>query len=574
MTDSPPDNQDLSRDMVVCLLPDEGGGKRLGPVILRSRIGRGGFGSVYLATHRSLKTAVAVKILRPDRAFLNPDLIDRFEKEALLAIRVSSENVVRLLQFGEDEDLFYIIMEYVSGRTVRQLVKSGGPLPHPQVLDVGRQAARGLAALHAHGIVHRDIKPANLLITNDGVLKIADFGLAKSLAGSAQITASGAALGSPRFMPLEQFRDARSAGPSADVYSLGATLYYMLVGYEGVGADLKDFFEIAHLVESVGHPDPRRLRGLDKRLAKVIWCATALQASKRYPDGAALLEALEEIPELSDSPRSTSGRRWLVRGSLAAGVVALAGAGCALTRHLAQHPPEREVGIHGSSQVAVQPLSAAYPEGELHRDRYGHELVYLGPRVDRNGAATDGAFLGRLEVTRAQWTEVMGTRPWEGQGFQSPTDASPASWVSWNDAQAYVARLNELTAGTRPEGFEYALPPASLWEYACLSQVSSNGEPSASWSAANTLDALRPWPQEVALLSPDQRGLHDLTGNVWEWCGDLGAQLSDSGEGRAFVGGSFLSDAADCNCSARGVQPPEFRSGEHGFRLALVPVGQ
>jgi hypothetical protein len=184
-------------------------------------------GTVYEAHDLSLDRGVALKVLHPAIAG-DPEVVDRFVREARAAARVNHQNLAHIYHVGSEGDPPFYAMELVAGRNLEEEVAASGPLPLAAAVDVLVQAARGLAAAHAVGVVHRDVKPSNLLRVLDGTVKVTDFGLAKSL-GDPSATHAGTLLGTPTYMSPEQCRGA-SVDARGDVYSLGLTGWFLLAG--------------------------------------------------------------------------------------------------------------------------------------------------------------------------------------------------------------------------------------------------------------------------------------------------------------------------------------------------------
>jgi eukaryotic-like serine/threonine-protein kinase len=190
-------------------------------------IGQGGMASVYLAHDEELDRPVALKILAEHLAG-DATFRDRFEREARLAGRLSHPNVVRVFDVGESEGRPFIVMEYVEGDTLADELLRGGPLPAVRAVELAMQICNGLEAAHASGLVHRDVKPRNLLLRPDGVLKIADFGIARA-AESTRLTEIGTILGTAAYLAPEQAQGLEATA-AADLYSVGAVLYELLTG--------------------------------------------------------------------------------------------------------------------------------------------------------------------------------------------------------------------------------------------------------------------------------------------------------------------------------------------------------
>ena len=184
--------------------------------------------TVYLAQDEELDRPVALKILADNLAG-DATFRDRFEREARLAARLSHPNVVRIFDVGESDGRPFIVMEYVEGDTLADELGRHGPLPPDRAVDLALQICSGLEAAHASGLVHRDVKPRNLLLRPDGVLKIADFGIARA-AESTRLTEIGTILGTAAYLAPEQ-AEGLEATPAADLYSVGAVVYELLTGH-------------------------------------------------------------------------------------------------------------------------------------------------------------------------------------------------------------------------------------------------------------------------------------------------------------------------------------------------------
>lgn len=208
-------------------------GQVVGGCRLLRRLGAGALGVVYEAEQTSVSRRVAIKMLS-SRAAAQPEVVARFQREARLSAAIQHPHVVGVYDCGVDRGVHYLIMEFVDGTTLAGLAEEqeGGRLDPQAARGYIRQCALALACIHGKDIIHRDIKPANILVGRDGVAKLADLGLAKQVDGSDAnaLTMQGTALGSPAYMPPEQIRSARDAGPTADIYALGASWYHIVSG--------------------------------------------------------------------------------------------------------------------------------------------------------------------------------------------------------------------------------------------------------------------------------------------------------------------------------------------------------
>lgn len=210
----------------------------LGQYRILDEIGRGGMGQVFKAEHPMMGRVVAVKVL--PRAKSTPETEAAFQREIRVLGRLDHDNLVRALDAGHDGNVYYLVTEYVAGLDLRRQVSKYGPLDEPRAAMVIAQAARALAYAHEQGLVHRDVKPGNLLVSRDGRVKLLDLGLAGSVF-EAESMRLGRCVGTMDYMAPEQIRDPDNVGPSADIYSLGCTLYFTVSGQLPFpGGDRKD----------------------------------------------------------------------------------------------------------------------------------------------------------------------------------------------------------------------------------------------------------------------------------------------------------------------------------------------
>lgn len=195
-----------------------------------TEIGEGGMGSVYRALDRELSEELAIKMVRSDLVGSDPTLIERLKQEMRLTRKISHRNVVRAYDLGEWQGTYFLTMEYVEGVTVQDLLDMHGRLSIASTLAIGIQLAEALAVAHAESVIHRDIKPRNLIVDQEGVLKVMDFGLARLVERGADMTRAGFVVGTPRYMSPEQLIGADVDGRS-DLYSVGVVLYQCLTGH-------------------------------------------------------------------------------------------------------------------------------------------------------------------------------------------------------------------------------------------------------------------------------------------------------------------------------------------------------
>jgi serine/threonine protein kinase len=278
--------------------------------ILRE-LGRGGMGVVYQARQTVMNRQVVIKVIH--RALLDhPDALERFRREVQAAASLSHPNIVTAYDAEQVGDLHMLIMEFVAGQSLAEVLQKKGPLPVAQACHHVRQAALGLQHAHERGLVHRDIKPQNLMLTPRGQVKILDFGLAKVVSEnrpSKNLTALNSYMGTPEYSAPEQATDARSADIRADLYSLGCTLYCLLAGRPPYQDDTPVKTILAHL-EKEPTPLPELRPDVPAALWQVVERLLAKHAAQRYQKPAEVAQALAPFgkagAKAAPAPRTVS----------------------------------------------------------------------------------------------------------------------------------------------------------------------------------------------------------------------------------------------------------------------------
>ncbi len=288
----------MENDELLANVTEVAGSKVLPPCVIYGRLGRGGMGAVYRARHLNLAIDVAVKVLKPSLVADDPSYVSRFKREGQSAAAIRHQNVIGVFDVAEHAGLHYIIMELVVGQTARQRVERKGPLPVDQALQILYEAAQGLAAAHALGIVHRDVKPDNLLISNTGQVKVADLGLAKptmGTGGASLMSAANAVMGTPSYMPPEQW-ESPTVGPAADVWALGTTAWFLLTGADAFDSRDGNYPRVMRQILLQPFPDLKQKRAdVGDAVLAVLAKATAKEPAQRYADCNEFAAALEEL---------------------------------------------------------------------------------------------------------------------------------------------------------------------------------------------------------------------------------------------------------------------------------------
>ncbi|MCG6963351.1 MAG: protein kinase [Acidobacteria bacterium] len=256
-----------------------------------SELGRGGMGVVYKAHEESLNRFVAIKVLGKHLTS-DASYVQRFAREAQAAAKLSHPNIVQIYFIGEDDGQHYFVMEFVHGTSVQGLVRSQGRLQPAAAARLVLQAASGLSAAHAVGIIHRDIKPANLLVDDRGLVKIADFGLALATEAATRLTATGMFMGTPGYLSPEQCLNEK-VDHRADIYSLGVTFYEMLTGQMPFHAE-SPLALLRQIVEVEPPPVHELNPDVDDELRAVISQMMAKDPAQRYPNCRQLITDLQK----------------------------------------------------------------------------------------------------------------------------------------------------------------------------------------------------------------------------------------------------------------------------------------
>ncbi len=283
-------------------------GEVIGNYRILKKIGEGGMGAVFLARDLTLERDVAIKIIAPHLA-RNPNLMARFKIEAIAQAKLNHPNVVTIYSFNQEGDVYYIVMEYIEGESLKKIIKERGPLPLEEALKIFLQVLSAIEFAHKKGIIHRDIKPANVLITKDGVAKIGDFGIAK-VAGIEGLTRLGSSLGTPLYSAPEQILG-KKVDARADIYALGVTLFEMLTGRPPFVSETGSDYEIqkAHLEKKPPKPSSLR-KDIPSKLDQIVLKCLQKKPENRYSSVSELKEELKKVlQELQTSAvASFSGR--------------------------------------------------------------------------------------------------------------------------------------------------------------------------------------------------------------------------------------------------------------------------
>ncbi len=254
-------------------------------------VGSGGIATVYVARDLKTNEMVAVKVIHPHVA-KDSNTVKRFEREANLLMSLTDPHLVRVYDYGIEEDRHYLVMEYVGGRTLKAIIKEEGPLAIDRALDLAQQVTEGLSVIHQQGVIHRDIKPQNLMVQTDGTVKMMDFGIAR-MADLSALTQSGFLVGTPHYISPEQAMGQR-VDHRSDIYSLGVVLYEMLIGKVLFDGDSPITVALMHVKDPV--PSLRSQRtDIPPEVEQLVDKCLAKEPGGRFQTAAALASAIQSL---------------------------------------------------------------------------------------------------------------------------------------------------------------------------------------------------------------------------------------------------------------------------------------
>ncbi len=467
-------------------------------------LGRGGMGAVYRALDPRIGREVALKvILATDAAGFDnsAEMRERFRREARAAGILSHPNIVTVHEFGETESQLYIVMELVRGQGLDKLAAERGVLDLPFVAEVIRQAASALDYAHANGIVHRDVKPANIMIGEGGLVKVADFGIAK-MSAEPTVTKTGLALGSPVYMSPEQMRNTGLDG-RADQFSLAAVAYELLTGTKPFLADT-----LPAILQRILFEEPPAAHTLNPQLPESVSLALSRALSKdpalRFPTCAEFAAALAAPAPVPQPPAVPVSRRSVLMPVLFGAVAAGAG-GIGIWKYLKSR----------QRNGAAEQKESKGPKGPVGPPE-GMVLVTGGDALlgqDRRPTHVASFYIDRTEVTNRAYAAFCRATGRMVPPEEANAPGLPVVNVSFDDARAFAR-----WAGKR-------LPTAAEWETAARglaglsfpwgNQMIEDGAniPRSAQQARTAI--LAPADSYPAGKSPC--GAVNLLGNVWEW---------------------------------------------------------
>ena len=598
------------------------------------KLGQGGFGITYLAEHVVLRKRVAIKEFffqqfceRDDGTSHvtvptvgNRELVEKFRrkfvKEAqLIASKLSHPSIVGVTDVFDENGTSYYVMDYIEGRSLSDIIKERGRIGEAEAIAIIDSVCRALAYVHSRNINHLDIKPGNIMVEAEtGNVVLIDFGVAKQYdAATGEATTTTPVGRSHGYSPLEQYKvgGVSQFSPESDIYALGATLYKMLTGTtppeagdvaqdglppipSDISASVRraitaamstakkdrphtvaEFLGILHGKTAGGEEteveEKKPKQKQDDIEVIVIDDGKGNSGNNGNKGGRASGSgASGHIPHPEPQPEPTPQprRKWLP-WTVAVGVAAVVFVAIMLLRPQPDDepiPPKPQSNLPEIEMVWVSggtfTMGATSEQGSDANDR----------EKPAHSVTLSGYYIGKYEVTQAQWKAVMGNNPSSFKG-----DNLPVERVSWNEVQEFIKKLNQMT------GKSYRLPTEAEWEYAARGGNNSRGNKysgsdnvgSVAWYFQNSGSTTHP----VGSKSPNELGIYDMSGNVWEWCQDWYGDYSSSsqrnpkgpasGSVRVYRGGGWSYISRNCRVSFRDCNSPGGRSLNLGFRLVL-----
>ena len=542
-----------------------------GKYTAEKKLGKGAMGEVFYGIHPNLDIPVAIKtltkLLVDDEQF-----VERFIREAKMAAQLRHENAILIYDADNDEENHFIVMEYIAGGDLNDLLENKGPLKEKEALKITRCVASALQAAAKYGIIHRDIKPDNIMLTEDGTPKLADLGIARQNAdGQVNTTMTGVIVGTPSYLAPEQAHDSKKVDARADIYALGCTLFKMLSGrcpYEGTTA-LSVMMK--HINEPV--PDIRTfVPEVSEQTSFLLQNMMAKNPDDRPSSAEELINLIDDLKNLppKNSPKETSPQKEItVSGKAFTLTLALAGLILVLALLIAFLPGKTSPEISQNTVETVSEVESP-PAVEETNERIqisdlGIEMIPVKAATFMMGAQegepqsqadetlhrvtiSEDYYLSKYEISVAAWkvfTEassyetVSETRGWssyyDNRGSWEHRvnsvnwrninleDDDAISMITYEDALEFCQWLSnrERSAGRLPAGFEYTLPTEAQWENACRAGSTTpyaNGKTpdQLGWTRENSANRVR----KRGLKEPNDWGFYDMHGNVWEFCLD------------------------------------------------------
>lgn len=425
--------------------------------VLEEELASGGMGTLWLARDEVLGRSVAIKVLY-DHLAKDRELLERFRMEAVAAARLSHPAVVRVFDTGTSDGVVFIVMEFVEGRSVADLLRERGTLPAGEASQIARGVLKALAHAHREGVIHRDVKPGNILVSRGDHVKLADFGIAKAAFAEEDLTTTGNLLGTSRYLSPEQV-SGDDVGPRSDLYAVGIVLFEMLTGRPPFQAE--SHIATATMRLTADPPPPRSLRpGIPRRLDAVVTKALARDPADRFQTAEEMSEAVEHAapgaaPRLEEAPyREAPGRRSLIRSWVAVPLILALAAALAVGGFLLLEGFGEDQGTSvapDAEQPARLTLSNAYSFDPAPGDGEEHD--------ENLSFAIDDALETSWATEGYETADLGGIKEGVGLVLELEAEAEVGQVAVQTDNPGWEF---SVFAGDGPEAFDMAAPLGSF----------------------------------------------------------------------------------------------------------------
>ncbi len=557
---------------------------RGGTYKITRQLSSGGFGNTYVVENVSFDETYAMKeffmkgvnlrdgetvtVSVPDNKTTFESQKEKLKKEACRLHQLHNSHIVHVHDLFEERGTVYYVMDYIEGESLSdRLKRTGKPLSEEEALDILRQVLDALSVVHGQSpqLLHLDIKPANIMIDRKGCAYLIDFGASKQLSAdeSRTLSTSTGMSYTAGYAPSEQIeQNYDRMGPWTDYYALGATLYRLLTLHQPPSPS-----EISEEPdEAFSFPST-----ISERTQRLIRWLMSPNRKRRPQSVGEIIHQLNTIPEPLDGDGTLSEQHVM---------------------NIADENTVFEANVYDSFQNEnrliinrqtilkrlvdnmVYVEGGTFMMGDSEIKGLFNKLLCLEylDESPTHQVTLSSFFVGKYEVTQEEWEAVMGSNPSKFKGSKLPVEQ-----VTWNDCQTFIHKLNQLT------GKQFRLPTEAEWEYAARGGSKSRGY---KYAGGNDIGSLA-WykgnsgrkTHEVGQKQPNELGLYDMSGNVWEWCQDWYGSYSSSsqtnptgsssGSSRVRRGGSWHGVPMNCSVSYRYSDAPDYRSFNLGLRLAL-----
>jgi serine/threonine protein kinase len=524
-------------------------------------LGSGGFADVYAGIDASGRD-VAIKI--PQMKFdstVDSSVYDKLDKEANIWKNLEHPNIVELYCVV-DQPLPHIVMEHIDGGSLESLMNNHA-LTVGEAVHIMEQVLKGLSFAHRMASVHRDLKPENILFTADGEAKITDWGIGKFMASTGKSKTVGIK-GTLDYCAPEQY-NRRLYGRvdwQTDIFQVGVMFYEMLTGINPFAGE--DFADCMGKVLMFDPKPPSSYNpDIPDELDEVIMGAIEKKKENRWESGAVMLNELKRVVSKKEIRKSER-----VIGNVVSQKSEIRDMNTLQKRHEKFRPiKELLTGKTTKKHSTIRELLTRKKKKEPKN--WQKEDVHWENPIRKQFVKIPGRnySMGRYTVTQNEWKAIMGVTPWKGKSYVKEGGDYPATYISWNDCQEFLKKLNAKEGRNR-----YRLPTEDEWEHACRAgsttkycfgdDVSRLSE--YAWYNDMDNDRYGDNPKKGGLKKPNVWGFYDMHGNVWEWCQDW---YDDEHKYRVNRGGSWGFTADVCVSSYRGRLTPDFRYLRLGVRI-------